>query len=58
MQKDPMQKRKLVSEYQVTHQFSHRPRNKFTRFSHGSIAAIIGAISCGVLIIITLFQIL
>jgi hypothetical protein len=58
MQNDPMKKRKLVSEYQPTHQFSHKPTIKFTRFSHGSIAAIIGAISCGVLIIITLFQIL
>lgn len=29
---------------------------KFSRFSHGSIAVILGAISCGVLIIITLYQ--
>ncbi len=58
MQHDLIKNRKLVSEYQRIHQFSHKPTNKFTRFSQGSIAVIIGAISCGVLIIITLFEIL
>ncbi|MFT5879464.1 MAG: hypothetical protein ACI86X_000568 [Moritella sp.] len=58
MQHDLIKNRKLVSEYRVTHQFRHKTTNKFTRFSHGSIAVIIGAISCGILIIITLFEIL
>ena len=58
MQNDRIQKHKLVSELQVTHQFNHKVPEKFIHFSRGSIAVIIGAISCGVLITITLFDIL